>query len=66
MGWTHIQPLFGRSVDPPIPRTSARKNQRMLAVIIDHGEFQITIKRRKRGRLPHDESLTRLSGCALI
>ena len=46
MSWPHVQSLPGGSIDPARRNTPARKNQRMLAVTIDHGEFQITVERR--------------------
>ncbi len=53
MGRSHIQPLLGGRVYPAALNTPARKNQRMLAILVDYGKFQIAIERRIRGSLPH-------------
>ncbi len=66
MGRSHIQPLLGGRIDPAVVNTLAREHQCMLAVLIDHGEFQIAVERGMGGRFPHLASLTATSGGALI
>ncbi len=49
--------LTGFRVQPTAENTTAWKDERVCAVIIDNGQFQIAIKRRGRYGLPlHDDS----------
>ncbi|HET7383787.1 MAG TPA: hypothetical protein VFJ59_14520 [Pseudolabrys sp.] len=50
---THIQPLPGFRIHPTAGDASAGKNQRMRAVLVNHGEFKIAFERRARDGLPH-------------
>jgi hypothetical protein len=66
MSRSHVQPFLCGGIDPATLNALAGENQRVLAVLIDHGEFQIAIEGRIRGRLPHTQTLMIAPDCALI
>jgi hypothetical protein len=53
MGRVDIEPRARLRLHPAPHNALARKNQRVRAVAIDHGEFEIAIERRARDGLPH-------------
>jgi hypothetical protein len=63
---THLDPLPGDRIHPAAKNSAARENERMLAVLVDNGQFEIAIKRRGRDRLPHALFMGRLQRPALI
>jgi hypothetical protein len=55
---TNVDWLPGLNADPAIGRAAARECQGVPAIVIDHGELQVTIKRRGSDGLPlHRTSL---------
>jgi hypothetical protein len=46
MGRPHVDALLVRGLDPAVGDPPARKHERMFAIRIDHGEFQIAVERR--------------------
>jgi hypothetical protein len=49
----NVDPLLRFGIRPAAENLTAWEDQRMWLVLIDHGEFKTTIKRRGRNRLPH-------------
>jgi hypothetical protein len=52
MGGSHIDALFGVSIDPSAENATAWKYQGVLAVPLDDGQFKIAVERRARYGLP--------------
>jgi len=52
MRWVEIDPLLRSRFQPPINYTTARKDESVHAVVVNHREFKVTIRRRCRDRLP--------------
>ena len=53
MGWPHVDPLFGFRVDPAGENPVAREHERVRAVTVNDGEFEISVEGRTRDGLPH-------------
>ena len=66
--WVHIDPLPGFCVDPAAEDAAARKYQRVdLTGCIEDGQFEVTVERRGRYRLPfHSKRMEQHEGAALI
>lgn len=52
MGRTHLDPSFGLSANPAAKGAAAWKDQRVRAVPVDDGHFEIALEWRVRYRLP--------------
>jgi hypothetical protein len=61
-----VNTLFRLRLDPATVDTPAGENQRVRAILVDHGEFQIEFKWGVGDGLPHLLSLDRISNLALI
>ncbi len=52
MGGVNFYSLAGVRLDPAAQNAAAREDQRMHAAAVDHGKFQVAIKRGGCYRLP--------------
>ena len=51
----HVQPFLGFRFHPAVENAAARKHQRVRAIVIDDGQFEIAVERRGGNMLPHRE-----------
>ena len=52
MGRLNVDPLSGFRFDPAAEDAAACKGERVHAIIIDHGQFKVAVKRRSVYALP--------------
>ena len=57
MGRPHVDPLLGLRVEPAGENPPAREHERVRAVAVEDGEFEVAVERRVGDRLPHTENL---------
>ena len=57
MRGSYVNPLPRFRVDPSGQNPPARENERMRAVPVDDGQFEIAIERRAGNGLPHVQNL---------
>ena len=50
----YVHPPVGLGIDPSAEHPAARKDERVGAVIVDHGQFQVFVEGRVGYLLPHD------------
>ena len=53
VGRPHVDPLVGFRVDPAGENPPAREHERVRAVAVEDGEFEVAVERRVGDRLPH-------------
>ena len=53
VGRPHVDALFGFRVDPAGENTPAREHERVRALAVEDGEFEVAVERRAGDRLPH-------------
>lgn len=65
MGGVNVKPLPGFHLHPPLQNTPAGEDERVRAIIVDNGEFQVAVEGSARDRLPHAANLPAYRASAL-
>ena len=59
MGRPHCYLLLRLRIDPAVQDAPARENERVRAILVDHGQLEVPVERGACDRLPHSTFMPR-------